>query len=221
MDGEPDFGTDSARLWLLRSRPDQVRRRTMRRGPPRKSLTGSGRRVRAPQGVECRHRIECIARPGTAHSQTMMEPTTDSIDAFIDALWLEDGLSKNTLSAYRSDLDAFGHWLAKNRARTLPAAAESDIQDWFAAMHATSRTSTANRRLAALRRYFLWARRQGLVERDPCLKLQASRQPPRFPKTLSEAQVEALLQAPDISTTLGLRDRAMLETLYATGLRVS
>ncbi|HLV27600.1 MAG TPA: site-specific tyrosine recombinase XerD [Burkholderiaceae bacterium] len=151
----------------------------------------------------------------------MMEPTTDSIDAFIDALWLEDGLSKNTLSAYRSDLDAFGHWLAKNRARTLPDAEESDIQDWFAAMHATSRASTANRRLAALRRYFLWARRQGLVERDPCLKLQASRQPPRFPKTLSEAQVEALLQAPDISTTLGLRDRAMLETLYATGLRVS
>src|SRR5690606_7543153 len=156
MDGEPDFGTDSARLWLLRSRPDQVRRRTMRRGPPRKSLTGSGRRVRAPQGVECRPRIECIARPHcpppkTAPGQTMMEPTTDSIDAFIDALWLEDGLSKNTLSAYRSDLDAFGHWLAKNRARTLPDAEESDIQDWFAAMHATSRASTANRRLAALR----------------------------------------------------------------------
>jgi len=146
---------------------------------------------------------------------------TDDIAPFIDALWLEDGLAQNTLSAYRRDLEAFERWLAKHKGRTLPSADEADIQAWFAAMHANSRASTANRRLAALRRYYLWARRQGLVEHDPCLKLQASKQPPRFPKTLSEAQVEALLQAPDTSTTLGLRDRAMLETLYATGLRVS
>src|SRR5690554_3985329 len=154
-------------------------------------------------------------------SSLPMAETSDRIDAFIDALWLEDGLAQNTLSAYRQDLEAFEAWLSEQHEKPIVAAEESDIQDWFAAMHATSRASTANRRLAALRRYFLWARRQGLVERDPCLKLQASRQPPRFPKTLSEAQVEALLQAPDVSTTLGLRDRAMLETLYATGLRVS
>jgi len=146
---------------------------------------------------------------------------SDSIDRFIDALWLEDGLAQNTLSAYRRDLEAFERWLAAQTGKPLPAAHEADIQAWFAAVHATSRASTANRRLAALRRYYLWARRQGLVEEDPCLKLQASKQPPRFPKTLSEAQVEALLRAPDASTPLGLRDRAMLETLYATGLRVS
>ncbi len=151
----------------------------------------------------------------------MADAPTDSIDPFIDALWLEDGLSPNTLTAYRSDLEAFEFWLAQHRKKGLPAAEEADIQAWFAAMHAGSRASTANRRLATLRRFYLWARRQGLVEHDPCLKLQASRQAPRFPKTLSESQVEALLQAPDPETPLGLRDRAMLETLYATGLRVS
>lgn len=150
-----------------------------------------------------------------------MAETSDRIDAFIDALWLEDGLAQNTLSAYRQDLEAFEAWLAKLHEKPIVAAEEADIQEWFAAMHPQSRASTANRRLASLRRFFLWARRQGFVEQDPCLKLQASRQPPRFPKTLSEAQVEALLQAPDVTTTLGLRDRAMLETLYATGLRVS
>ncbi|HZH56382.1 site-specific tyrosine recombinase XerD [Yanghanlia caeni] len=146
---------------------------------------------------------------------------SDSIDRFIDALWLEDGLAHNTLSAYRRDLEGFDRWLLAHAGTALPHATEADIQAWFAAMHASSKASTANRRLAALRRYFLWATRHGLIDHDPCLRLQASKQPPRFPKTLSESQVEALLQAPDLSTPLGLRDRAMLETLYATGLRVS
>ena len=88
-------------------------------------------------------------------------------------------------------------------------------------MHASSKASTANRRLAALRRYFSWALRQGRVQRDPCLELKAAKQPARFPHTLSEQQVEDLLRAPDTGAALGLRDRAMLETLYATGLRVS
>lgn len=150
-----------------------------------------------------------------------MAETSDRIDAFIDALWLEDGLAQNTLSAYRQDLEAFESWLTKQHDKPIANAVEADIQEWFAAMHPKSRASTANRRLASLRRFFLWARRQGLVEQDPCLRLQASRQPPRFPKTLSETQVDALLRAPDVGTPLGLRDRAMLETLYATGLRVS
>lgn len=150
-----------------------------------------------------------------------MAATFDRIDAFIDALWLEDGLAQNTLSAYRRDLEAFESWLAKAHDKPITAATEADIQEWFAVMHARSKASTANRRLAALRRFFLWALRQGMVDRDPCLKLQASRQPARFPKTISESQVEALLAAPDLSTPLGMRDRAMLETLYATGLRVS
>mgnify|MGYP001175460434 CR=1 FL=1 len=143
------------------------------------------------------------------------------IDAFIDALWLEDGLAANTLSAYRRDLEGFEKWLQTEFSKSLPEAGEEDIQAWFSATNPTSRASTSNRRLAALRRYYFWAHRQGLIAQDPCLKLQSSRQPPRFPKTLTEAQVEALLRAPDVGSALGLRDRAMLETLYATGLRVS
>lgn len=144
-----------------------------------------------------------------------------SIDTFLDAVWLEDGLAPNTLAAYRRDLSAFALWLKNKHAKPLEQAEDADIQEWFAARHATSKATTANRRLAALRRYFLWALRQGLVSRDPCLTLRAAKQAARFPKTLSEDQVDALLQAPDVRSTLGLRDRAMLETLYATGLRVS
>jgi integrase/recombinase XerD len=144
-----------------------------------------------------------------------------SIDAFLDAIWLEDGLAQNTLSAYRRDLSAFAQWLHARMRKELEQADAADIQDWFAARHASSKATTANRRLAALRRYYLWALRHGLVSSDPCLTLRAAKQAARFPKTLSEDQVDALLQAPDTRSTLGLRDRAMLETLYATGLRVS
>jgi len=151
----------------------------------------------------------------------MPDSAIDTIASFIDALWLEDGLSPNTLNAYRSDLEAFQEWLGSRNGKTLPEAKEHDLQEWFAATHALSRPSTANRRLASLRRYYLWARRRGLIMEDPCLRLQTSRMAPRFPHTLTETQVETLLQAPDHSSILGLRDRAMLETLYATGLRVS
>lgn len=144
-----------------------------------------------------------------------------SIDTFLDAVWLEDGLAQNTLSAYRRDLSAFAQWLHATAGKSLEQADAADIQDWFAAKHASTKATTANRRLAALRRYYLWAVRQGLVGADPCLTLRAAKQAARFPKTLSEAQVDALLQAPDHRGTLGLRDRAMLETLYATGLRVT
>ncbi|CAM5219400.1 Tyrosine recombinase XerD OS=Castellaniella defragrans OX=75697 GN=xerD PE=3 SV=1 [Castellaniella defragrans] len=143
------------------------------------------------------------------------------VDAFLDALWLEDGLSENTLSAYRRDLTAFARWLQTECGRVLEAAQRADIQSWLAAQHLRTKASTANRRLAALRRYYLWALRRGLCQEDPCLGVHGARQPARFPKTLSESQVEVLLSAPDAATTLGLRDRAMLETLYATGLRVS
>ncbi|MBV7484221.1 site-specific tyrosine recombinase XerD [Bordetella sp. BOR01] len=150
------------------------------------------------------------------------------IDAFIDAVWLEDGLAANTLAAYRRDLSAFAQWLEKPAehggaasAGRLRDAGTGDIEAWFAARHGDSRATTANRRLAALRRFFAWALREHLTQRDPCLTLSAAKQPPRMPKTLSEAQVDALLRAPDLNTVRGLRDRAMLETLYATGLRVS
>ncbi|ODS72549.1 MAG: site-specific tyrosine recombinase XerD [Bordetella sp. SCN 67-23] len=136
-------------------------------------------------------------------------------------MWLEDGLSDNTLRAYRQDLSAFDAWLKEKRASALDRAQAHDIEAWFAAVHHQSKATTANRRLATLRRYFQWALRLHRVQADPCLTLRAAKQPPRLPKTLSEAQVEALLGAPDLDTDLGLRDRAMLETLYATGLRVS
>jgi len=147
------------------------------------------------------------------------------IDAFLDTVWLEDGLSANTLAAYRRDLSAFAAWLCQagevDSKTDINAVRRHHIEAWFAASHASSRASTANRRLAALRRYYGWALRTGRIAADPCLALRAAKQASRHPKTLSEAQVEVLLTAPDAQTTLGLRDRAMLETLYATGLRVS
>nr|WP_276511050.1 site-specific tyrosine recombinase XerD [Eoetvoesiella caeni] len=139
----------------------------------------------------------------------------------MDAVWLEDGLAENTLAAYRRDLTAFAKWFDASAAKNIDLAQAADIQDWFAAKHDSTRASTANRRLAALKRYFLWAMRQGRIHADPCLTLHAAKQPARFPKTLSEDQVDALMQAPNPDTALGLRDRAMLEILYATGLRVS
>lgn len=146
-----------------------------------------------------------------------------SAGAFIDALWLEEGLSRNTLDAYRRDLVLFGQWLAAQgaSAKTLPEAGEADISAYFAARHAQTRATTANRRLTVFKRYFRWALRERLITTDPTLRLLAARQPLRVPKTLSETQVEALLAAPDTGTPLGLRDRAMLELMYASGLRVS
>jgi integrase/recombinase XerD len=143
-----------------------------------------------------------------------------SIDAFIDALWLEEGLSKNTLAAYRRDLALFGGWLA-GRGGKLEAASESDINGYFAARHSDSKATTVNRRLTVLRRYYRWALRERRIQADPTLRLEAAKQPLRVPKTLTESQVEALLAAPDAGTPLGLRDRAMLELIYASGLRVS
>jgi len=142
------------------------------------------------------------------------------VDAFIDALWLEEGLSRNTLAAYRRDLELYARWL-DGRGRTLLATEEVDLNAYFAAKHASSRATTANRRLTVFKRYFRWALRERLIQADPTLRLQAAKQPLRVPKTLSEAQVEALLAAPGEGTPLAVRDRTMLELMYASGLRVS
>ena len=143
-----------------------------------------------------------------------------TLSAFIDSLWLEEGLSRNTLDAYRRDLALFDAWLRAN-AKALPDAGETDIHGYFAERHAQTRATTANRRLTVFRRYFRWALRERFITADPTLRLSPARQPLRVPKTLSEAQVEALLNAPDEGTPLGLRDRTMLELMYASGLRVS
>lgn len=144
-----------------------------------------------------------------------------AISAFIDAVWLEDGLSTNTRAAYRRDLVAFEQWLLAERGLDIDHAQAGDLQAWFAAKHAETKPSTANRRLATLRRYYLWALRHQRVSVDPCLQLTSAKQTLRIPKTLSEGQVESLLKQPPLHTPRGLRDRAMLEVLYATGLRVS
>ncbi|MBI2731808.1 MAG: site-specific tyrosine recombinase XerD [Aquabacterium sp.] len=144
------------------------------------------------------------------------------LDSFIDAVWLEDGLSDNTLAAYRRDLRGLSVWLAEHAdGRTLIQASEADLQGYTAARHAASRPSSAGRRLSVFRRFFRWALREGLSRVDPTVRMDAPRQRMRLPGTLSEQQVEALLAAPDIHEPLGLRDRAMLELLYASGLRVS
>ena len=147
--------------------------------------------------------------------------STALIDRFIDALWVEDGLAPLSLAAYRRDLGLYAQWLEETTDRTLERTRESDLLGYMSERHATTRASTANRRLTVFRRFFRWALREHLCTADPTLKLLAARQALRVPKTLSEAQVEALLAAPDIRTPLGLRDRTMVELMYASGLRVS
>ncbi len=144
-----------------------------------------------------------------------------AIDAFVDALWLEDGLAANTLAAYRRDLALLAQWLQTTQGLALDQTEERHLQAYFAERHAQTKATSANRRLTVFRRYFQWALREQRLPVDPSLRLLAARQPLRMPKSLSEAQVEALLQAPDPSTELGLRDRTMLELMYASGLRVS
>jgi integrase/recombinase XerD len=144
-----------------------------------------------------------------------------AIDRFIDALWIEDGLSANTLAAYRRDLTLYAQWLADTCARALNDSAENDLRAYAVARHAGSKASSSNRRLTVFKRYFRWALRERLLVTDPTLKLLAAKQTLRVPTVLSEAQVEALLAAPDVATPLGLRDRTMLELMYASGLRVS
>lgn len=145
------------------------------------------------------------------------------IDSFCDSLWLEDGLSKNTLEAYRRDLRLFARWLQVQRPALadLHAVGGHDISAYFAARHDETKASSSNRRLSVLKRFYQHALRNKQITADPCAQLPSAKQPTRFVHTLSEAQVEALLAAPDVSTPLGLRERTMLELMYASGLRVS
>ncbi len=151
----------------------------------------------------------------------MSENNQAAIDRFVDAVWLEDGLSANTLAAYQRDLTALAQWLQQNAAIALDAVQESHLQAYFAARHSLSKATSANRRLTVFKRYYRWALRERIVQVDPTLRMLAAKQALRVPKTLSEDQVDALLSAPDINTELGLRDKAMIELLYASGLRVS
>jgi integrase/recombinase XerD len=151
----------------------------------------------------------------------MSSDSQAAIDRFVDAVWLEDGLSANTLAAYRRDLAALAEWLSQTSDISLKAVQELHLQAYFAARHSLSKATSANRRLTVFKRYYRWALRERIVEVDPTLRMLAAKQALRVPKTLSEDQVDALLSAPDTNTALGLRDKAMLELLYASGLRVT
>jgi integrase/recombinase XerD len=153
----------------------------------------------------------------------MSEADRALIDEFVDALWLADGLAKNTLASYRSDLALFSLWLSEHKL-DLIAADEAALNRYLAHLHgrAGGFKATSQRRLhSTLKRFYRWLLDQGRIKVDPLLNIERPRAADRFPKTLSEGQVEALLAAPDINTPRGLRDRALLEVLYATGLRVS
>lgn len=145
-----------------------------------------------------------------------------AIDQFCDACWLEDGLSKNSLSAYRRDLTLFAQWLESDSKRTksIYRVTEADLAAYMAVKR-DDKATTANRRLTVFKRFYRYALRHGLVQQDPCLKLRAAKQAQRFPKVLSEEQITILLNTPDTDQALGLRDRTMLELMYASGLRVS
>jgi integrase/recombinase XerD len=153
----------------------------------------------------------------------MNERDAALLDEFCDQLWLEDGLAKNTLESYRRDLALFADWLA-GRGTALDAAAEPEVLGYFAFRHQGTkrlRASTQARLAASLKRFYQYLVRANRIAADPTLRLAPPKRVPRFPKTLTEGDVEALLAAPDVERPLGLRDRAMLELLYATGLRVS
>jgi integrase/recombinase XerD len=144
------------------------------------------------------------------------------IDEFCDTLWLEDGLARNTLESYRRDLSKFARWLAGRGQESLLTATRADLLAFLAhRVRQHARASTASRELSSLKRFYRFVLRQGRIKADPTLNIDAPRLPRALPKSLTESDVEKLLAAPCIDEPLGLRDRTMLETLYASGLRVS
>ncbi|MDD5330038.1 MAG: site-specific tyrosine recombinase XerD [Sulfuricella sp.] len=164
-----------------------------------------------------------IPQAGEGDEVSLREFHSDAslLDEFCDALWLEDGLARNTLESYRRDLRQFGAWLHE-RGRSLPDGRHADLEGYLAHQYnvAKTRASTASRELSSLRRFYRYLLRQGRIGADPTLNIASPKQVRALPKSLTEADVEALLNIPD-GDPLGLRDKAMLETLYATGLRVS
>lgn len=151
----------------------------------------------------------------------MREDNQSLLDEFTDSLWLEEGLSRNTLESYRRDLAQFAEWLEKIGEKVLAQADRADVERYLAARYPQVRPRSISRLVASLRRLYRYAVREGKVASDPTLQIASPKLPRSLPKSLSEDEVVALLNAPDTLQPIGLRDRAMLETLYATGLRVS
>lgn len=142
------------------------------------------------------------------------------LDAFIDQLWLEDGLARNTLESYRRDLAQLAGWL-EQRGTVLLAVSRADLEQYLARKSPVSKPRSIGRLIASLRRFYRYFMREGKISVDPTLQLDSPKLPRSLPKSLTEDDVVQLLNAPNDDESLGLRDRAMLETLYATGLRVS
>lgn len=143
----------------------------------------------------------------------------DHIDRFLDALWMERGVSDNTLAAYRSDLKKYALWLDKNKCEMI-IAQESHVRNYLSSMQGKTARTMA-RHLSSMRRLYGYLLREGIMKHDPSARVEAPKIGRQLPKSLTETEVEALLKAPDTGTSLGLRDRTMLEILYASGLRVS
>lgn len=157
-------------------------------------------------------------RLSNSHENTITEHT----NAFVDALWLQDGLSNNTLNAYKRDIALFGKWLYATAKVGVLVAEPTHLSEYQAHLFQKKyKTTTANRHLSTLKRFYRWALQENRINADPTVGLLTAKAPLRVPKLISESQVEDLLAAPDVSTALGLRDRTMLELLYASGLRVS
>ena len=143
------------------------------------------------------------------------------LDDFIDRIWLEEGLSRNTLESYRQDLAQFAAWLEKSADKELFQVEQADIQRYLAFRFPTSKPRSISRLIASLRRLYRFALRENKISVDPSLQIESPKLPRSLPKSLSEEDVEALLNAPNVNDYIGLRDRAMLELLYASGLRVT
>jgi integrase/recombinase XerD len=144
------------------------------------------------------------------------------IEGFADCLWMERGLSQNTLSAYQSDLRAFAVWVERERGHCLLQADRLDLLDYLAVLSVAGRKPrSAARLLSCLRQFYQYQVRQGVLQEDPSARVDAPKLGRPLPKSLTEAEVEALLAAPDAADSRGHRDRTMLEVLYAGGLRVT
>lgn len=149
------------------------------------------------------------------------DPVDPLITRFLDAVWMERGLSSNTLAAYRADLVALARWLAARHV-ALPKTGRADLMDFIAArVHGGARPRSTARQLSSFRRFFRYLIREALIAEDPTAQIAMPKIGRSLPRSLSEAEVEALLAAPAVADPLGHRDRTMLEVLYATGLRVS
>jgi len=152
----------------------------------------------------------------------MLPASRAALDTFFDALWLEDGLSKNSLQSYASDLTHYGRWLAvQEPPLDIDSTTEQHVNRYLAERYSSTKAASARRAMTVLRRYFRWALRERRITADPTVRIEAPRMPQRMPSILTQSQVEALLHAPDTADALGLRNRAMLELMYASGLRVS